>query len=45
MKNLNGLSFDENIDYVVYGFSILHRIDFLDFILHWGIEFESIDAL
>ncbi len=27
----------------MYSFSILHRIDFLDFILHFGIEFETID--
>lgn len=34
-----------NHDLVIYGFSILHRIDFLDYTLHFGTEHDSLDAL
>jgi chromodomain-helicase-DNA-binding protein 3/chromodomain-helicase-DNA-binding protein 4 len=30
---------------VVYGFSAFHRIDFLEFLLKFGVEFDSIEQL
>jgi chromodomain-helicase-DNA-binding protein 3/chromodomain-helicase-DNA-binding protein 4 len=44
MKSLNGLSTSEQNDIVVYGFSVLHRLDFLEYILTFGVELDSLDA-
>ena len=44
MNNINGLTIEENTDIVVYGFSVLHRIEFLEFVLQFGMEFEGVDS-
>jgi chromodomain-helicase-DNA-binding protein 3/chromodomain-helicase-DNA-binding protein 4 len=44
MRSLVKLSNEESTDLVVYGFSILHRLEFMDFVLHFGLEFDGVDA-
>lgn len=34
---------EDNKDLVIYGFTQLHRTEFLDFVLAFGMEFETLD--